>query len=149
MNNDSKAIDLKYKSSIEFMGKIRKLGRTNMAIRREISRISDDISKLSELDNKEFNKLMKDIKKIVKQLISPITPEELDGIDVEDWGDITEAIQRRGLKRRGYTDKQIKEMEAGEREAIVKVTSDAVDFQQRMMKEAMGSASNTGMQNDS
>jgi hypothetical protein len=148
MDNDSKAIDLKYKSSIEFMGKVRKLGRTNMAVRREISRITDEISKLSELDNKEFNKLMKDIKKIVKQLVSPITPEELDDIDVEDWGDITAAIQRRGLKRRGYTDKQIKEMEAGEREVMVKATVDAVDFPQ-MMKEAMESASNTGTQNDS
>lgn len=148
MNNDSKSIDLKYKSSIEFMGKVRKLSRTNMAVRREISRISDEISKLSELDTKEFNKLMKDIKKIVKQLISPITPEELDDLDVEDWGDITAAIQRRGLKRRGYTDKQIKEMEAGEREAMVKAAVDAVDFPQ-MMKEAMESASNTGMQNDS
>lgn len=148
MDNDSKAIDLKYKSSIEFMGKIRKLGRTNMAVRREISRITDEISKLSELDNKEFNKLMKDIKKIVKQLISPITPEELDDIDVEDWGDITAAIQRRGLKRRGYTDKQIKEMEAGERDAMVKATVDAVDFPQ-MMKEVMESASSTGTQNDS
>lgn len=148
MDNDSKSIDLKYKSSIEFMGKIRKLGRTNMAVRREISRITDEISKLSELDNKEFNKLMKDIKKVIKQLVSPITPEELDDIDVEDWGDITAAIQRRGLKRRGYTDKQIKEMEAGEREAMVKATIDAVDFPQ-MMKEAMESASNTGMQNDS
>ena len=103
---------------------------------REISRISDEISKLNELDNKEFNKLMKDMKKIVKQIISPITPEELDDIDAEDWVDITTAIQRRGLKRRGYTDKQIKEMEAGEREAMVKVTADAVDFQQ-MMKETM------------
>ncbi len=136
MDNDSKAIDLKYKSSIEFMGKVRKLGRTNMAIRREISRISDDISKLNELDNKEFNKLMKDMKKIVKQIISPITPEELDDIDAEDWVDITTAIQRRGLKRRGYTDNQIMEMESGEREAMVKVAADAVDFQQ-MMKETM------------
>ena len=148
MDNDSKAIDLKYKSSIEFMGKVRKLGRTNMAIRREISRISDEISKLNELDNKEFNKLMKDMKKIVKQIISPITPEELDDIDAEDWVDITTAIQRRGLKRRGYTDKQIMEMESGEREAMVKVAADAVDFQQ-MMKENMEPGSNTGMQNDS
>ncbi len=148
MNNDSKAIDLKYKSSIEFMDKVRKIGRTNMAIRREISRITEEISKLGELDNKEFNKLMKDMMKIVKQLISPITPEELDEIDVEDWGDITAAIQRRGLKRRGYTEKQIKEMEAGEREAMVKAAVDAVDFPQ-MMKEAMESASNTGTQNDS
>ena len=69
-------------------------------------------------------------------------------LDIEDWGDITAAIQRRGLKRRGYTDKQIKEMEAGEREAMVKATVDAVDFPQ-MMKEAMESASNTGTQNDS
>ena len=148
MDNDSKAIDLKYKSSIEFMGKVRKLGRTNMAIRREMSRISDEISKLSELNNKEFNKLMKDMKKIVKQIISPITPEELDDIDAEDWVDITTAIQRRGLKRRGYTDKQIKEMESGEREAMVKAAADAVDFQQ-MMKENMEPGSNTGMQNDS
>lgn len=148
MDSDSKAIDLRYKSGIEFMGKRRKLGRTNMAIRREIARIGDEISKLSELDNKEFNKLIRDMKKIFKQLISPITPEELDDIDVEDWGDITAAIQRRGLKRRGYTDKQIKEMEAGEREAMVKAAADAVDFQQ-MMREAMESDSNTGMQNDS
>ena len=148
MDNDSKAIDLKYKSNVEFIGKVRKLGRTNMAIRREMARIGDEVSKLGELDNKEFNKLMRDMKKIVKQLISPITPEELDEIDVEDWGDITTAIQRRGLKRRGYTDKQIKEMESGEREAMVKAAADAVDFQQ-MMKENMGPASNTGTQNDS
>ncbi len=148
MDNDSKAIDLKYKSSIEFMGKVRKLGRTNMAIRREMSRISDEISKLSELNNKEFNKLMKDMKKIVKQIISPITPEELDDIDAEDWVDITTAIQRRGLKRRGYTDKQIKEMESGEREAMVKAAADAVDFQQ-MMKENMEPVSNTGTQKGS
>jgi hypothetical protein len=148
MDNDSKAIDLKYKSSIEFMGKVRKLGRTNMAIRREIARIGEEVSKLGELDNKEFNKLMRDMKKIVKQLISPITLEELDDIDAEDWVDITTAIQRRGLKRRGYTDKQIQEMEAGEREAMVKVTADAVDFQQ-MMKETMGPASSTGTQKDS
>lgn len=148
MDNDSKAIDLKYKSSIEFMGKVRKLGRTNMAIRREMSRISDEISKLSELDTKEFNKLMKDMKKIVKQIISPITPEELDDIDAEDWVDITTAIQRRGLKRRGYTDKQIMEMESGEREAMVKVAADAVDFQQ-MMKENMEPDLNTGTQSGS
>ena len=148
MDNDSKAIDLKYKSSIEFMGKVRKLGRTNMAIRREMSRISDEISKLSELNNKEFNKLMKDMKKIVKQIISPITPEELDDIDAEDWVDITTAIQRRGLKRRGYTDKQIMEMESGEREAMVKAAADAVDFQQ-MMKENMEPVSNTGTQKGS
>ena len=62
------------KSSIEFMGKVRKLGRTNMAIRREMARMGEEVSKLGELDNKEFNKLMRDMKKIVKQLISPITP---------------------------------------------------------------------------
>ena len=39
-------------------------------------------------------------------------------------------------------------MEVSEREAMVKATADAVDFQQ-MMKEATESASNTGTQNDS
>jgi len=132
MDNDEKALNLNYKSPFEFMGKKCQLGRTNMAMTRELRRLYDLKRKLPKMSDKEFDDYFKKVKAIIKQVISPITDRELDNIDEEDFGDIYRFVNRRDMKRRGFSNEEIEEFEEADRRSEItfqqKIAEGDMDF---------------------
>lgn len=122
--NDTEILNMEHESSITFLGKKRRLGRTN-------KRISNRIIYLLKLESSNNNipdpekyleaseKWIKEAGKLVKQLIKPITKEELEFIDVQDLEQIQDAIERRKYKARGYNDEEIRTIEEAGKKALV------------------------------
>jgi Na+/phosphate symporter len=113
--NDEKALDLRYKSQIEFpsgSGEIKKLGRTNKIMTRELRELITKASTLPETSPiKELEKMDEEIRKMIKKFISPISKKELEIVEEDDLIYILELIEKRKLRRQGYNDKQITELE--------------------------------------
>lgn len=124
LTNDEKAIDETYKSPISFLGKNKKLGRTNKRIVIELKRLyrkEDSLIKIE--DNKEFeeeySKWESDLNKILKQIISPWKESEIKDLEMEDIEDILKEINRRQQRRRGLTDDEIKEIEDADHKVLI------------------------------
>lgn len=122
--NDVEILNMEHESPINFLGKKRRLGKTN-------KRISNRITYLLKKENAnnriidpeeyeiESDEWIKQAGKLVKQIIKPITKEELEFIDVQDLEQIQDAIERRKYKARGYTDQEITMIEEAGRKAMV------------------------------
>jgi hypothetical protein len=144
MHEDEKALDLSFKDTWEYMGKPRQIGRTNLAIRMYLKKILRQYDQLEEIINQPFNEtkiegmdkegnpvysekpdiifekklkeVMKEAQKIVKQIVSPMTKEDLDYISIEDLEELDRILTRRTLLRRGFTRQEILDMESKQRE---------------------------------
>lgn len=68
---------------------------------------------------KEIDAWFDETKKFVKSIISPITDEELEELEVEDLEIIQDAIARRKYIARGYTNEEADAFEAAGRKALV------------------------------
>ena len=113
--NDEKALDLRYKSQVEFpsgSGEIKKLGRTNKFMTRELRELITKASTLPETSpDEELEKMDNEIRKMIKKFISPISKKELEIVEEDDLIYILELIETRKLRRQGYDEKQIRELE--------------------------------------
>jgi hypothetical protein len=157
-NNDMHILDKKYKSPIKFMGKPRELAKTKKKISNKIISLvkkNAEISKIKNSDvyDEKMEKWDEEAQKLVKSLITPISDEELEYLDEEDLADILNAIERRKKKARGWTDKELDDLEEVGRQNMMqgakKLLSaysgdDDEDFQNQMNSDQ---DSSTGKQN--
>ena len=139
VNEDVKILDKKYKSPILFLGKQRELAKTTKRVTNQIRFLLKKEYENNNLPAEEYitagDEWIKEAQKLVKSIISPISNDELEYIDVLDLKGILDSIERRKYKARGYTDDEIDLMEEAERANIVAQTklviqgAEEVDFQ--------------------
>jgi hypothetical protein len=113
------------KTTIMFLGKKRELAKTTKAISNKIIYLlkKESFMNSNQVDYKQYDELtkewIKETGELVKKIISPITKEELEYIDVNDLETIQDAIERRKYKARGYTDDDIDALENAGKKAII------------------------------
>lgn len=117
-------LDKKYKSPIVFLGKPRELAKTTKRTTNKIRSLLKRDAEMNRISSsEEYDKAselwIKDSEKLVKSLISPISKEELEEVDVMDIKCILDAIERRKYVAAGYTHEEVDLMEASERANVV------------------------------
>lgn len=131
--NDDKSIDLDYKSPIVFLGERRELGRTNDLISNKIRRVMERMNGLDEFETdeemeKEFSEIQSQLQKLIPKIITPINPEDIEYINAIDLEELLKSIMHRVYRRRGFSQKEIDDMEQKERDAIKRETFNRLEL---------------------
>ena len=143
MDEDEKALNLDFEDTWEYLGKKRQIGRTNLQMRLYLKRIlreteslelfitnqammnnnplvtptiSEDTPDMDKIFEERTDKVLKLAIQFVKQIVKPITDKELLWISLDDLEELDRILTRRTLLRRGFTKKEILEMEKKQRE---------------------------------
>lgn len=118
-------LDKQYKSPIQFLGKTRELAKTT---RKTSNKLIYLLKKNAYIHNmnanpnvfmEEIDAWFEEAKEFIKSIISPITDEEMEDLEIEDLEQIQNAIDRRKYIARGYTHAEVDAFEAAGRKNIV------------------------------
>jgi len=118
-------LDKQYKSPIQFLGKPRELAKTTRKTSNKLiyllkkNAYIHNMNANPDLFMEEIDAWFEESKEFIKSIISPITDEEMEDLEIEDLELIQNAIDRRKYIARGYTHAEVDAFEAAGRKSIV------------------------------